>query len=223
MGLAEVTRLAKRKGSDLKTKEGCRSSDPSSVGSGEQCCYSLRRCQGAFDHSILRRIGINETRIHMQLAAIDQPRFHALRHRAHKQALKHFLAPPCPRFTEHAVIGNLLIQAVIQKPEVIEPLADHLHQLPLTFDVVKEEQEHHFQDHFRRHRFVAVAPVAVRYLSTRKRKINDRFCLSRRMIGSHPLLQIDRVIKELRLALLLPHHDGNTALTDQRKRGYYFF
>ena len=29
------------------------------------------------------------------------------------------------------------------------------------------------------------------------------------MIGSYPLLQVDRVIKELRLALLLSRHDRN--------------
>src|SRR6266536_1129531 len=143
-------------------------------------------------------------------------------HRLYKQTLKHFLAPACTRLGEHAVIGNLLIQPIIQKPQVIEPLADHLHQLPLTLDVVKEKQEHHFQDHFRQHRFIAVAPVAVRHLLTCKRKIDDRFYLSQRMISSHPLLQIDRVIKELRLALLLSHHDGNTALTDCCELVYYF-
>src|SRR6266542_81493 len=42
------------------------------------------------------------------------------------------------------------------------------------------------------------------------------------MIGSHPLLQVHRVIKELRLALVLSHHDGNIPLTDHLTLGYYF-
>lgn len=36
------------------------------------------------------------------------------------------------------------------------------------------------------------------------------------------LLQIHRVIKQLRLALLLFHHDGNSALPHHRTLGYYF-
>ena len=73
----------------------------------------LRR---AFDNRFLRRIGVDETRIYMQLAPIHQSRFHALRHCAHKQVLKHFLTPACSRFGEHAVIRNLLIQGIIQEP-----------------------------------------------------------------------------------------------------------
>src|SRR3954466_12082129 len=36
-----------------------------------------------------------------------------------------------------------------------------VHQLPLALDVIKEKQEHHFQDHLLPHRLIAVAPVAV--------------------------------------------------------------
>src|SRR6266704_4017020 len=42
------------------------------------------------------------------------------------------------------------------------------------------------------------------------------------MIGSQPLVQVHRVIKELRLALVLSHHDGNIPLADLRHLGYYF-
>src|SRR5438034_2792811 len=42
------------------------------------------------------------------------------------------------------------------------------------------------------------------------------------MSGSHPLLQVHRVINELRIALVLSHHDGNTALTDHRNLLHYF-
>src|SRR5437870_4963575 len=42
------------------------------------------------------------------------------------------------------------------------------------------------------------------------------------MSGSDPLLQVHRIIKELRIALVLSHHDGNTALTDHRNLLHYF-
>src|SRR5436190_18740695 len=42
------------------------------------------------------------------------------------------------------------------------------------------------------------------------------------MSGSHPLLQVHRVIKELRFALVLSHHDGNTALTEHRNLLHHF-
>src|SRR5436190_20800490 len=42
------------------------------------------------------------------------------------------------------------------------------------------------------------------------------------MSGSHPLLQVHRVIKELRIALVLSQHDGNTAFTDHRNLLHYF-
>src|SRR6266480_3964835 len=82
----------------------------------------------------------------MQFASLYQSCFHALGPRAHKQALKNFFAPACPRFGEHAMIRNFLLQAVIQKPQVIEPFPNNVHQLPLALDVIKEEQEHHFSD-----------------------------------------------------------------------------
>jgi hypothetical protein len=53
-------------------------------------------------------------------------------------------------------------------------------------------------------------------------KIDRRFDSAQRMSGSHPLLQVHRVIKELRIALVLSHHDGNTALTDHRNLLHYF-
>jgi site-specific DNA-methyltransferase (cytosine-N4-specific) len=42
------------------------------------------------------------------------------------------------------------------------------------------------------------------------------------MIGSHPLLQVYRIIKELRVALPLSHHDGNTLLAHLPQLGYFF-
>src|SRR5204863_4764862 len=86
----------------------------------------------------------------------------------------------------------------------------------------EEKQEHHFQDHLGRHGLVTVPAVAARHLPAHKRKVDDCFYLAQWMISSHPLLQIHRIIKELRLALLLSHHDGNTALPHHRQLGYYF-
>jgi len=64
--------------------------------------------------------------------------------------------------------------------------------------------------------------VAVRHFLAHKTKIDRRFESAQRMSGSHPLLQVHRVIKELRIALVLSHHDGNTALTDYRNLLHYF-
>jgi hypothetical protein len=43
------------------------------------------------------------------------------------------------------------------------------------------------------------------------------------MIGAHPLLQVHRITKKLRFALLFTHHDGNSPLPDRRPFGYYCF
>src|SRR5207244_9776618 len=59
-------------------------------------------------------------------------------------------------------------------------------------------------------------------LLAHKTKIDRRFDSAQRMSGSHPLLQVHRVIKELRIALVLSHHDGNTPLTDHRNLLHYF-
>src|SRR5437773_12156463 len=120
------------------------------------------------------------------------------------------------------MIGDLLLQAVIQEPKVIEPLANHFHQFPFALDVIKEEQEHHLQDHLGRDRLVPVLPVAVRHFLAHKTKIDRRSDSAQWMSGSHPLLQVHRVIKELRIALVLSHHDGNTLLPHLPQLGYFF-
>ena len=51
---------------------------------------------------------------------------------------------------------------------------------------------------------------------------SPRFHSAQRMIGSHPLLQVYRIIKELRVALVLSHHDGNTLLAHLPQLGYFF-
>src|SRR5207249_9484920 len=170
-----------------------------------------------------RGVGINQARVHMQLLPIDQTCFHTLRYSADKQTLKHLLAPARSRLRQHAVIGNLLIKRVIQKPEVIESLRDDLHQLALARHIIKEEQKHHLQDRHRIHRDVTLLSIAVRHFLAYKTENDCRLDLAQRMIGSDPLLQVDRVVKELRLALLFSHHDVIIALPDRRYLGYYFF
>src|SRR6266481_2578078 len=61
----------------------------------------------------------------------------------------------------------------------------------------------------------------MRHFLTHKTKVNQRFYLAQRMIGSHPLLQIDCVGKQLPLALPFSHH-GTTALPNRSKLVYYF-
>ena len=46
--------------------------------------------------------------------------------------------------------------------------------------------------------------------------------LAQRMTHSHPLFQIYRIIKELRLALLFSHHDGNSPLSARQAFGTIF-
>src|SRR6266550_7857182 len=60
------------------------------------------------------------------------------------------------------------------------------------------------------------------HLFAHKTKIDRRFDSAQRMSGSHPLLQVHRVIKELRVALPLSHHDGNTLLAHLPWLGYFF-
>src|SRR6266853_6450650 len=63
----------------------------------------------------------------------------------------------------------------------------------------------------------------VGHLFAHKAQIDSRFHSAQRMIGSHPLLQVYRIIKELRLALPLSHHDGNTLLAHLPSLGTFFF
>src|SRR5207247_9711892 len=72
-------------------------------------------------------------------------------------------------------------------------------------------------------RLVPVLPVAVCHILAHKTKIDRLFDSAQRMSGSHPLLQVHRVIKELLISLVLSHHDGNTALTDHRNLHYFLF
>src|SRR5205814_7563701 len=131
----------------------------------------------------------------MQLLPIDQPCFHTLQNRAHKQALKDFLTPARSRFTEHAMIGNLLIERVTQKAKVIEPLGDDLHQLALARHIIKEKQKHHIEDDHWINRDVTVVSVAVRHILAHKANVNRRLYSTQDVIAAHSLLQVDRVVE----------------------------
>src|SRR5450432_247102 len=108
----------------------------------------LQLGQSDRDHRVERSIGPHQARIGVQLASLDQPRLQTLRYTLAKEPGKDFRPPTSPRLREHAVIRDLVFQAVTQKPEVIDPQRDDPHQFPLTAHVIPEEQEHHLRhDH----------------------------------------------------------------------------
>jgi len=57
-------------------------------------------------------MGIDQTRIDMKLAALDQSSLQALFQHPDKERLKDFLAPALARLAKHAVVGDRIIQAV---------------------------------------------------------------------------------------------------------------
>ena len=67
-----------------------------------------------------------------------------------------------------------------------------------------------------------VLSVTVGHLFAHKAQIDGSFHSAQRMIGSHSLLQVYRIIKELRLALPLSQHEGNTLLAHLPQLGYVF-
>jgi len=64
---------------------------------------------------------------------------------ANKEFFKRFFAPAGAGFTEHAVIGNFIVQPVAQEPEIIEALGNNVHQLAFAGDIVPEQKKHHLQ------------------------------------------------------------------------------
>ena len=168
-----------------------------------QSRHQFRR---GLQHRVGGGMGRNQAAIHMNLAAFYQSRRHARAHRAHKQALKHRRAPSGARLGEHAVMGNLLLKAVAQKPEIIQPLRQHPHQLPLAGNILEEQQEHQFEDDGGIHRHVAVRTAGVFHLLPHKAEIHRGGHPAQGMIGTHPVIQIDVVTEEFLLRLLLAHH-----------------
>jgi hypothetical protein len=67
-----------------------------------------------------------------------------------------------------------------------------------------------------------VLPVTVDHLFAHKAQIDGSFHSAQRMIGSHSLLQVYGIIKELRLALPLSQHEGNTLLAHLPGSGTFF-
>lgn len=81
---------------------------------------------------------LDQARVHMQPAPIDQARFHTLLDRLHKQALGDFFAPARPRLRQVAVIGNLVLQSINKEPEIFEPLHDGFHQFPPARHIIEK-------------------------------------------------------------------------------------
>lgn len=63
-------------------------------------------------HRVIGSVGIDQTRIDMELAAIDQTGLNALRDRAREKLFEGFLAPTRARLAQDTVIGNLIVQSV---------------------------------------------------------------------------------------------------------------
>ena len=108
----------------------------------------------------------------------------------------------------------------IQKPEVIEPL-------PITsissrsLLISSKRAGTSSLKSPRVDRLVTVPSITVGDLFAHEAEVDRFFHSPQRMICPHPLLQIYRVIKELRLALV-SDHDGNTLLAQLLRLGYYF-
>ncbi len=65
----------------------------------------------------------------MDFAPVDQTGFHALPHGLHERLLEDGLAPTAAGFAENTKVGNRVLQAVAQEPQIIQPLRQPFHQL----------------------------------------------------------------------------------------------
>ena len=122
------------------------------------------------------------------------------------EAGKDLRTPALARLAQHAVIGNLIIEPIAQKPHIIQALGDDFHQLPLTADVVVEQQEHHFENDHWVHRFIAVLTVEHGHLLPHKSEIDLLGNPAQGMIAANPPIQIDVVAEQILLRLLMSHH-----------------
>ena len=113
------------------------------------------------EHRVVGGIGLDEARVHKELGAVHQARLHALPHDALEEAPEGLHAPAHPGLAQHAVVRDLAVQVVAQKPQPVEPQRNRVHQLPLRAHVVENQKEHHLQDRRGRYGDIALDPVAV--------------------------------------------------------------
>src|SRR4051812_9985095 len=140
--------------------------------------------------------------------AVHQPRRHALAHATQEQLLKHLGSPPPPSLGKYAVVGNAIIYPIAQKPEVIQPLRNDLHQFPLAGDVIEEEQKHHFQDYHRIDRYISVLSVSVPNFQPSEREVDGGGNFPKWVVGADTAIQGDVVTEQLFLLILQSHHGG---------------
>ena len=104
------------------------------------------------------------------------------------------------------MIRHRSIQAVAQKPEVIQPLRDDPHQLPFTGNVIQKQQQQQLHDNRGIHRLVPVITVAGSHLLPNPFPIQQRVDPAQGMVGAHAPLQIYVVTEQLFLRCLASHH-----------------
>src|SRR3954463_13923354 len=132
----------------------------------------------------------------MNLFALHQPRRHTLAHGAQEQLLKNPGSPPRPRLRKHTMIGNAIVYPIAQKPEVIQPLRNDLHQFPLAGDVIEEEQKHHFQDYHRIDRYISVLSVSVPNFQPSEREVDGGGNFPKWVVGADTAIQVDVVTEQ---------------------------
>src|SRR5215471_3214882 len=158
-------------------------------------------------HTISRRIRIHQTAIHMDFAAVYQSGFNARLDDPHEQFFKNRPAPSPSRFAQYTVVWYFIVQVHLQKPQVIEPLADNPYQFSFATNVVPKKQQHQFHNHDWIFRFVSILSVNPADLLSHEPEIHQIVDLPQRIIPTNSLLQVNPVMKQLCLSFLRwAHH-----------------
>jgi hypothetical protein len=113
-------------------------------------------------YRIIGGMGINETGVGKKFPTVHQALFHALPGNAFEEYLEGFHAPTRPGLAQHAVVGNVIIRIVSQKPQPIQTLRDGGCQFTLRPDIVEHRKKHHLEDNRRGHGNMAVQPIGMR-------------------------------------------------------------
>src|SRR5450432_1008100 len=185
-------------------------------------CALLEFGQGDRDDRVERSVGPHQARIRVQLAPLDQSRLQTLRHTLAKEPGEDFRTPAPPRLGEHAVIGDLVFQAVTQKPKIIDAQRNDPHQLPLAPHIIPEEQQHHSHHDHRSDRDIPLASVGTRHLLAHEIQLDRLPELAQRVIRWNPPGQVHRLTPQFVLPGM-PSHHGTTALSNPSPLGYFYF
>lgn len=71
---------------------------------------------------VIGGIGLDEARVHKDLGALNQPDWHALADNAFKEVSEGNRSPAAGGLAQDAMLGDIVIEIEIEKPEPIEPL-----------------------------------------------------------------------------------------------------